>query len=525
MSLHNRIPSISAARTSPTEQEWDSHKELIKQIYITQDMRLKDLMATMRTEYGFYATSKMYKTHLAKWHFAKNNNLKDMKAVARRITEANVDDTEQRYEVNCRAVTAEEVARYFRRKGIKRLEDAVERDTPTNPRSPAEENFGPVCGAATQVSDVQQNSEQPQMPSVGEQGAIGSTVTATLSKGLLPTFSAQATFNSANELVLKMVAVYYTGCCESNLWYNCTSGRFRTRRPVFDAATVLDGFVGAWTISLDLAKNGTMLNYYDTLSQACDKLPRIVQAEHPSTIRALLEMVLEYAKAGLCTLAVPVLKEVVRISPSNHPLAIICRQILRVEPSAAESMALAALACAANTLAKQCGEYHYCVIRCRTALIASESTYLNGSQVTELANRLLADFALSNQFSVEGYLNICESLLENLYDSWPLEEAEAMIERMKRYALDLCPERTRRWMVNCVDLLSKVQFSQGQFELAEQNCRLYIQERVADFGVGDSRVQACISRLIEWLCIWNRFDEALEVRARGVIGLAQFGDT
>ena len=63
-------------------------------------------------------------------------------------------------------------------------------------------------------------------------------------------------------------------------------------------------------------------------------------------------MVLEYAKAGLCTLAVPVLKEVVRTSPSNHPLAIICRQILQVEPSAAESIALAALACAADTFGK-----------------------------------------------------------------------------------------------------------------------------------------------------------------------------
>jgi hypothetical protein len=47
-----------------------------------------------------------------------------------------------------------------------------------------------------------------------------------------------------HEVVLKMIDVYYIGCCETNLWYTCTTGRFMTSRPIFDAATVLDRFIG-----------------------------------------------------------------------------------------------------------------------------------------------------------------------------------------------------------------------------------------------------------------------------------------
>ena len=519
MSTHEHTTSVRAAHANPTEEEWNRYKAFIRQTYVVQDKPLKDVMAIMSTEYDFHATAKMYKSRLAKWHFVKNNNLKDMKTVARLITQTNVSNAKELHKVNGRYVTAEAVARYFRRKGIKRLEEAVG-DIPKSSSRSTEESSNASCDA-NQIDHVQRNPEQQRSPqSVGDQEATAWVMTNMLSRDLLPSPSIPASFNSPNEVVLKMIAVYYTGCCESNLWYTCSAGRFRTRRFVYDSASVLDSFVGFWTIGLDSAKKGNMLDFNHALSQAYDKLPRIIQAEHPSTIRALLEMVLEYAKAGLCRFAVSFLKEIARISPREHPLAVICRQILQVEPSEAESMALAALTCAADTLANQCGEYHYCVLRCRTALIKSNSTYLNHVEVIDLANRFLADLALSSQSSVEGYLNVCESLLENLHDVWPLEEAQATIERMKQYALELCPERTRKWTVNCLDLLSKVQFSQGQLELAEHNCRLYIQERTADFGVSDSRVQACTSRLINWLCVWNRFDEALDMRERGLIGLA-----
>lgn len=476
-------------------------------------MPLRVLMTTMREVYGFYATVKMYKSHLARWQFTKNNNLKHMQIVARRIIRENVSQTERVYEVNGRSVTVEEVTRYFRRKGFKRLIDAIECGSSSSPVSYAEEGDCSDVTPAAHGDDVQQTSEQNRVSLGEEQEAISATLTREGSEGLLPNPNAHTNFTSADELVLKMVEVYYTGCCESDLWYTCTAGRFRTRRPVYDAATVVDRFVGFWTIGLDFALKGNMLKCYGALSQACGKLPRIVQAEHPTTIRALLEMILDYTKVGLGALALPVLREVLRTNPPCHPLVVICRQILRVEPSTVENMALVALACAADTLAKQCGEYHYCVLRCRTALIKSRSTYLDELQIAELADQLLADFVQSSHFSVEGCLSVCESLLEYLCESQPLEKTEGMIGRMERWASELSPERARKWTVSCTDLLSQAQFRHGKFELAEKNCRWCIQERIIDFGLDDSRTRACISRLSDWLLIWNRFDEALEIEA------------
>ena len=326
---------------------------------------------------------------------------------------------------------------------------------------------------------------------------------------------------TSTELLLKMVTVYYAGCRQTGLWYTCTAGRFRTRRPMIDAASILDRFVGFWVAGLEHAKRGSMPDCQRSLLHASRNLPRIIRAEHPSTVRATLEMLLEYTKAGPCLLAVSMLKQIARLSRSDDPIGIICRQTLRVQPSDAESMALAALACGADTLAAQCGDYHYCVVRCRVALITSKSTYLTQTQVAELANELLIGFTKSSQFTAEGYLSIAESLLENLCDLEAFVEAEAIIENMKFYAQDLPPERTVRWMVQCAQHSSRVQFSQQKYESAEQNCRYFIQERIASHGAGDSWALAGMLRLSSWLRLWNRFDEAAVVESWRATGLAQ----
>lgn len=287
---------------------------------------------------------------------------------------------------------------------------------------------------------------------------------------------------------------------------------------------MLDRFVGFWIAGLDFARKGSRRDCNRALLQACRKIPQIILAEHPSTIRAVLEMLLEYAKADQYAMAVRMLGEIIKAGPISHPLAIICRTVLQVRHSEAESMALSALACGADTLAKQCGQYHYAVMRCRVALIASKSTYIDGTQIADEANRLLEDFAQSSQFSAEGYLSIAESLLENLKDLEAFPEAEVIMEKMKKYTQNLSPERILRWTVNCADHLSKLQYCQRKYELAEENCRYVIRVRVANFGPDDSWALACMSRLSEWLRLWNRYDDALEVEEQRAAGLKESRD-
>jgi hypothetical protein len=294
-----------------------------------------------------------------------------------------------------------------------------------------------------------------------------------------------------------------------------------TSRPIFDAATVLDRFIGFWKAGLDFARKGSRRDCHRALLQACQNIPRIILAEHPSTVRAVLEMLLEYAKANQYAMAVWMLREILKASPSNHALAIIYRTALQVRPSEAESMALSALACGADTLARQCGQYHYATVRCRVGLIASKSTYMGGAQIADEANRLLEDFSQLSRFSAEGYLSVAESLLENLQDLGAFPEAEVIIEKMKMYAQNLSPEQFLRWTVNYASYLSKVQYCQQKYELAEENCRYAIRMRVVNFGPDDSWALACMSRLSEWLRLWNRYDDALEVDEQRAAGLKE----
>ncbi|KAK1763277.1 hypothetical protein QBC33DRAFT_518868 [Phialemonium atrogriseum] len=101
---------------------------------------------------------------------------------------------------------------------------------------------------------------------------------------------------------------------------------------VLDAAVVLDKVVSFWATGLDAARAGSFFKCRLALSQACQ--PRIAETEHPNTVWALLEMVMEYLRAGWDDLVAVVLRHVAKAAPSHHPLVVLCRRILLVEAGA-----------------------------------------------------------------------------------------------------------------------------------------------------------------------------------------------
>jgi hypothetical protein len=125
------VPTESSTRDLPTAKQWETHKESLRLLYIVQDMTLKKLMVTMQKEYDFYATAKMYKSRFSRWGFVKYNHRKDMEIIARRIVQSGDKNQNEAFIVNGRSVTAQAVAQYFKRRGLKRLEDVVERSTTT----------------------------------------------------------------------------------------------------------------------------------------------------------------------------------------------------------------------------------------------------------------------------------------------------------------------------------------------------------------------------------------------------------
>lgn len=53
------LPSAPPAARStlpPREDDWEAHRATIQQLYMSQNLTLREVMKTMRTEYGFHAT-------------------------------------------------------------------------------------------------------------------------------------------------------------------------------------------------------------------------------------------------------------------------------------------------------------------------------------------------------------------------------------------------------------------------------------------------------------------------------------
>ncbi|PMD11996.1 hypothetical protein NA56DRAFT_695801 [Hyaloscypha hepaticicola] len=376
-------------------------------------------MDRMKQEHGLLATAKMYKSRLAKWHFVKNNNSEEMESILRELIEQNIVDQDASYRVNGKLIEVKEVARYFRRKGFPNLQAAARRLSQRKASSSTQE-----------VSPFTISSEDDRMFRSSSPGVVITTP----------------------EHILRLVTSYYTGCCEATTWYTCPAGRFRTVKPIKDSASMIDS---------------SYLEGRQVLSRACERVPQIVQAEHPNTVRAVLEMVIEYNRGGFYELAVVMLKHFLGMADHylscNHPLTQLFQQLLRLEANNIEHVAILALDCGASTLALHCGAFHYNVIRCQIAVLDFKSQSTESTEVESFCKQMLQNYIISSSFSTEGYLNVAESLIETLCKREAFEGAENIAKDIGRWAQDLDPDRRQTWTMKSLDLMSRVQFQQNKF--------------------------------------------------------------
>ncbi|KAG8157098.1 hypothetical protein KVR01_013088 [Diaporthe batatas] len=65
-----------STRGSPSATQWLQYQPLMKRLYVIERRTLWDIMQTMRRDYGFEATAKMYKSRFKAWGFRKNIRLR-----------------------------------------------------------------------------------------------------------------------------------------------------------------------------------------------------------------------------------------------------------------------------------------------------------------------------------------------------------------------------------------------------------------------------------------------------------------
>ena len=83
-SANNSTASGVDTKKGLNTDEWEAHREAIKQLYFDQDIPLKDTMAIMERKHGFKANTRNYKTRIKKWNLNKNWKREDTEAIARK---------------------------------------------------------------------------------------------------------------------------------------------------------------------------------------------------------------------------------------------------------------------------------------------------------------------------------------------------------------------------------------------------------------------------------------------------------
>ncbi|KAI3330308.1 hypothetical protein F4824DRAFT_341496 [Ustulina deusta] len=103
-------------RKTHSPEAWEAVKADIRRLYLDENRRLKDVMAILEEQRGFWASPKMYKTKLTQWKFFKNNRQADVAKLLYLQQYRLAMGKESTFRRNGRAI---DVAAYMRRKGLR----------------------------------------------------------------------------------------------------------------------------------------------------------------------------------------------------------------------------------------------------------------------------------------------------------------------------------------------------------------------------------------------------------------------
>ncbi|KAK5958718.1 hypothetical protein OHC33_000561 [Knufia fluminis] len=75
--------------------EWELHKTVIRGLYITKNLPLKDVQHELSERYNFHASTKQWKERLKAWGFAKNVAASDMHRIVEHFGKTNLESMNQ----------------------------------------------------------------------------------------------------------------------------------------------------------------------------------------------------------------------------------------------------------------------------------------------------------------------------------------------------------------------------------------------------------------------------------------------
>ena len=107
------------------DEQWINHKEVLRKLFIEENMTLDKVMDIMRDDYGFHAMKKLYNRWFSRWGFVKYKKRTGTQVVGRRLIRHGRPDEIFGVSSDERPVYAPPVVGYLARRGAQNIGHAA----------------------------------------------------------------------------------------------------------------------------------------------------------------------------------------------------------------------------------------------------------------------------------------------------------------------------------------------------------------------------------------------------------------
>ncbi|KAL9035312.1 MAG: hypothetical protein Q9180_004928, partial [Flavoplaca navasiana] len=100
--------------------DWEEHRDIVQQLYVTEDKSLPDVVDEMKRKHQFYATERQYKRRITEWQLDKNVKDEEMRAILAVEAVRLRQGKKSTFHVRGRIVNRKKIDRFVQRKRIDR---------------------------------------------------------------------------------------------------------------------------------------------------------------------------------------------------------------------------------------------------------------------------------------------------------------------------------------------------------------------------------------------------------------------
>ncbi|KAN0099735.1 hypothetical protein V8E51_013510 [Hyaloscypha variabilis] len=533
----------TSSRATPTAQDWERHRPLIKRLYVDERMKLKEVVDFMASQHGHIATPKMYKDRIKKWRLEKKNKESDMLAILRQKTQRDTVGKASAFRVRGQPVTIEEVLQYFKRKRNIRDEEAYNAPTPSDvscrtpspgPASLYPENDIPMTEMGLSWKDPSALAEGSHYLSTAPHSQLNALAlypadsvfereqviqwtledmyNVTSRMNPIPQSPSAPENLHVSERLFYTMKTYLEIQFESSSWFTDEDGDFKvlnTSNAEFNAHA---NFFDCCQAAVTLLEISQLVEFRRMLAKAFKHVETLIRIQHPGTIECIIETIIYLNRKQHPKIVKLLLRYVINFSTivwtKDHHLAYIWRLIDALEEDCLEDTVIQSWRCSIVSFEKRLGQFHMTSLLKRLDFIDAVHSLLD----TELLfRRLLAQWEEKESSSSNPQIMYILNFLGfNLLNQRRYSEAE----QLGLDAMSLAEKQDTVFpKIDCLVLISYAQHGQNKRVLAENNLRRAIKFAVDEWGITDPLAIDKLILLEDWLREWGRVDEADRVRA------------